>query len=590
MKAKSVEAVWVWRYGTAPFKATYGRLPGAGSTTYTKDFLQASGDCAEALDQVFSRKQEVPFDLTLVWPGGSRNGKILEAADYSSNGRLNLRWDTNNAPDPWRLHPNPESTSVATFPGDPTRTTEQDADLELGKLTALDAEPWLVAVKLHGEADTLHVRAYMGSPPVGLEYTTTEQLPSAIRAAMDQVPLNGGCATVCFGTGIRAPKIVSGVLGALTRGPNVLLIGPPGSGKTIALEDLRNLFERGSLAAFDASKLHDAWSSWEAPDFGSHSKVRTVVFHPSYSYEEFVIGLYPVPAMSGGVHLKLRPGPLPALAHWAAEVGNRSLLLVDEFNRGNASAIFGDTLALLDKDNRCDEAKGQPGTMIDRSYSELELKVPEDFATTAGDSIGSTLRLPLSLNIVAAMNSSDRSVAPLDAALRRRFSIVRVDPDYDILAAQLGITTSMVFSPIQSLESCTVDDVSCLAITILRTLNKRIELVLGSDFLLGHSLFWDVNRSSVQEAFESLCSAFDERVIGTLRMTFVDQDESLSAILNGPPPPVEVSPAVIAPVSGVVRWVRPTVELTAVASDRLQILSTREMTLSDAAAALQSLL
>lgn len=590
MKSKPVEAVWVWRYGTAPFKATYGRLPGAGSTTYTKDFLQASGDCAEALDEVFPREQGHPFDLTLVWPGGSRQGKILEAADYSSNGRLNLRWDTNDAPDPWRLDPNPKSSSVATFPGDPTRTTEQDADQELDKLTALGAEPWLVAVKLHDEADTLHVRAYLGNPPVGLEYTTTGLLPRAIQAAMDQVPLNGGCATVHFRAAIRAPRIVGGVLDALRRGPSVLLIGPPGSGKTIALEDLRNLFECDSLAAFDASKLHDAWISWEAPEFGSRSRVRTVVFHPSYSYEEFVIGLYPVPATSGGVHLELRPGPLPALAHWAAESGNRSLLIVDEFNRGNASAIFGDTLALLDRDNRSDGAKGQQGATIDRSYSELELKVPDDFATGSGDSIGSTFRLPLSLSIVAAMNSSDRSVAPLDAALRRRFSIIRVEPDYGTLASRLGITSTMAFSAVQGLASWTVDDVSCLAITILRALNERIEFVLGSDFLLGHSLFWDVSGGSVPEALGTLCSAFDERVIGTLRMTFVDQDESLSAILNGPPPPVGVSPTGSAPVGGVVRWVRPMSGLTAVASDRLQILSTQEMSLSDAAAALQSLL
>ena len=147
------------------------------------------------------------------------------------------------------------------------------------------------------------------------------------------------------------PRVVSQVLDALSRGPNVLLVGPPGTGKTVALEDLRELFEKGaSSLLFDPDILHDAW--FELPPVPT-GMVRTIVFHPSYSYEEFVIGLYPVPAQGAGVDLQPRPGPLLSIAHWASE-GSPALLLIDEFNRGNAAAIFGDMLALLDKDKRVD--------------------------------------------------------------------------------------------------------------------------------------------------------------------------------------------------------------------------------------------
>ena len=143
------------------------------------------------------------------------------------------------------------------------------------------------------------MRAYLGKPPSDLEHTTTAQLPAVVGSDMAAVPTNGDCAVAIPSSGPskRAPKVVAQVLDALRRGPNVLLLGPPGIGKTVALEDLRALFDTGSSAVlFDPSRIHDAWPPVTSVPKG---KVRTIVFHPSYSYEEFVIGLYPVPAESG---------------------------------------------------------------------------------------------------------------------------------------------------------------------------------------------------------------------------------------------------------------------------------------------------
>jgi 5-methylcytosine-specific restriction protein B len=405
---------------------------------------------------------------------------------------------------------------------------------------------------------------------------------------MASVSSGGGCAVarIAPGATARAPKIVSQVVAALERGPNVLLVGPPGTGKTVVLEDLRTLFETGTATVlFDPSLIHDAWSESAQLPTG---KVRTIAFHPSYSYEEFVIGLYPIPVPGGsGVELEPRPGPLLSLAHWAGEVPRSALLLIDEFNRGNAAAIFGDTLALLDKDKRRDDSIGQAGATIDRPYSGLSVEVTPEFATSAGTSVPEQLHLPSTLWIVAAMNSSDRSVAPLDAALRRRFSIVRVEPDYDALAIRLGIAPGQALPPTGNPPGWSPSDVAQLAVALVRRLNERIEAVLGADFLLGHALLWDVGGTDTPSAVASLCAAFDENIASTLRMTFADQDEPLGAILGaGPPPP----PGGASGGSQIAHWLPPSAELEAVAPPRLRIRLTQDLPWPDAVDALRSLL
>lgn len=192
MTAHAVQAIWVWRFTKTPFRATYGRRPG---TTYSKDFLQASSECAHALDVALGRRPREHLRLTYEWPGGTRRGSLFEAADYSENGRLDLRWETDRAPAPWRLFPGTDSSALKTFVGDPTRDTAAGADQEWDVFNARGDDPWLVVVKLAGERRRLHVRAYLGSPPPELAYTSTALLPPKVHELMDRVPLRGGCAS-----------------------------------------------------------------------------------------------------------------------------------------------------------------------------------------------------------------------------------------------------------------------------------------------------------------------------------------------------------------------------------------------------------
>jgi len=585
-----VEAVWIWKFQASAFKATYGRLAG---TTYTKDFLQASGTCAQLFDDVFRGQTTAPIDLEYRWPGDSAAGKLLEASDYESNGRLHFRWDTNKAPAPWRLHKNPSPDTIETIPGDPDHTTESSADAELAKLEQQQLDPYLVAIKLRDEERILHLRAYLGNPSDSLSYSSTTNLPAVLQDAIAAMPNSHACTALYFGgQDSHQPqkpisKLANAVLDALRRSPNVLLIGPPGCGKTVALEELRSVFEHQAVAPqFDASSLHAAWHV----AFPRHFKVKSTVFHPSYSYEEFVMGLYPTSVTGEGMSLTLRAGPLLSLAHWASVADNGSLLLIDEFNRGNAASIFGNTLALLDQDQRSDPVTGFAGASIDRTHSEMPFDVASDFETSNGTSVGEQITLPKALYIVAAMNSSDRSVAPLDAALRRRFAIVRAEPDYELLTNHLAINGSSPFAKDRGFEEWTRNDVLQLGVRLLSEINRRIENLIGSDFVLGHSLFWHIAGSETLDTLQSLCAAFDASVTGSLRMTLTDREEILAAVLNGPRPPSEEE-SLSQPSSDMLCfWMHPTTRLEDLGLPRLRIRSTIDMTPPDAVSALLTVL
>jgi 5-methylcytosine-specific restriction protein B len=335
----------------------------------------------------------------------------------------------------------------------------------------------------------------------------------------------------------------------------LLLIGPPGTGKTVLLEHLIDFVENpGRGVQFDADKAHDAWEEVEGTEPG---KTASLVLHPSYQYDNLVVGLLPRPAEGGGVGVRVATGPLVNLAHYASQDGRRALLVLDEFNRANAAAVLGDTLALLDKDKR-----GR--AHIDLAYGDLGIQVPDGYAANGTTGADAHFTLPPGLWVVAAMNTSDRSVAPLDAALRRRFTIVEKQPDYDLLAEHLGADAGLDLT--EPLEQWTVEHVSTLAVELLRALNARIDAVLGIDFRLGHSNVWGVEGSTVEEALLALCSAFDHRIVQTLRLSLQDDDGALAAILRAGTSEQPLSGEV-----GVAWWVKPDAELGTYASARLHV-------------------
>ena len=150
-----------------------------------------------------------------------------------------------------------------------------------------------------------------------------------------------------------------------------------------------------------------------------HHVFRTV-FHPDYTYTDFIGQVMPIVVNKKDIIYKIVPGPFTkALAEAYNDTNRKVLLIIEEINRGNAAAIFGDIFQLLDRDIK------------DNPYSinnELICSYLRKYTKNKFNS--NEFNLPNNLDIMATMNTSDQNVYTLDTAFRRRFSFVRVKNDF----------------------------------------------------------------------------------------------------------------------------------------------------------------
>ena len=193
--------------------------------------------------------------------------------------------------------------------------------------------------------------------------------------------------------GTKAPTIVSGLI----KGFNELYYGIPGCGKSYAVN----------------KRVEDVFGIKDGDD----NKIRTT-FYLDYSYNDFVGQLMPQ-SVGGVIDYKIKAGPFTtalAEAYHGYKNNIPVVLIIEEINRGNAPAIFGDIFQLLDRDDN-GESEYEITNIVVKQYLE-ENGITNPF--------GNKIRIPKNLWIFATMNSSDQNVFKLDTAFKRRWDMKRM--------------------------------------------------------------------------------------------------------------------------------------------------------------------
>ena len=184
---------------------------------------------------------------------------------------------------------------------------------------------------------------------------------------------------------------------AMSRARNLILFGPPGTGKTYRLL-------KSYLPAYT-----EAPAAEQRPDDAEAQTTRRyefVTFHQSYAYEDFVEGIRPRVRSDGSVTYDVTPGVFRRLCERAKkDTSHRYAIFIDEINRGNVAKIFGELITLLELDKRA--TYNAAGGLI----SGLEATMPH-----SGDQFG----VPANLDVFATMNTADRSISLLGARTAAR--------------------------------------------------------------------------------------------------------------------------------------------------------------------------
>lgn len=207
----------------------------------------------------------------------------------------------------------------------------------------------------------------------------------------------------------RIANALAPVAEQLERKGQVILYGPPGTGKTYqALQVAEEMVARSSCGRAWGDLSAEERRALKGGSDPASQRIWTCTFHPAYGYEDFVEGLRAKP-VAGGLEFRPEPGLFRRICALAAKHRSEDfVIIIDEFNRGDSPRIFGELLTLLELDKR------------ERVHVQLPLS-------------GDSFTVPRKVRILATMNTADRSISLLDAALRRRFGFVEYLPEPKVL-------------------------------------------------------------------------------------------------------------------------------------------------------------
>lgn len=330
-------------------------------------------------------------------------------------------------------------------------------------------------------------------------------------------------------------------------GRNVLLYGPPATGKTRLISELFDALNKPLEAQHGILlDIADAKKPFSRPKqeitIPQPIKVVWTTFHQSYGYEDFVLGLRPE-ITDGGTRLQPWAGVFldAALELSDPESKYKSVVIfIDEINRGNAARIFGEFMTFLDFDYRDGGRVPLPLPLRQLTYNGDQ---SENIRRLGGKAttIPKGFTFPKHVYLVSTMNSVDRAAVPIDSALARRFDRIEMRPDLDTLAQYWKLEYTKIPVPTEdNWESLSPFETGYL---LLDRLNVTIASDLGPEFELGHGLLTPVlahntaadgTTQPVDEevAWRSLAKTWDDILFPQLEDRYSGRPEQLMDLLH----------------------------------------------------------
>jgi hypothetical protein len=345
----------------------------------------------------------------------------------------------------------------------------------------------------------------LNSLPSGKTYSSIKELYNCLKVELhdygpkDMIDIQSFiwvCADAAKKNGIkpviRSPpdhETLDRIKSILNRKGQVILYGPPGTGKTYWAEKAANELASYSMFGKGYDQLLGEERSIIVGNENDHGMVRMCCFHPAYGYEDFIEGYRPKKE-NNIFRYVLVDGIFKGLCRDARDNPQfKYYIIIDEINRGDIPRIFGELMTALEKDKR--------DTKIILPLSSEGLAVPKN------------------VFIIGTMNTTDRSISVLDAALRRRFGFIELMPDSSILKDSI-------------IEGIQLGD-------WLDLLNRKICKFLGDDarnLQIGHSYLLEENGKPISD-FYKFQRIVHEEIIPLLQEYCYEDYYKLERILGG---------------------------------------------------------
>ena len=263
---------------------------------------------------------------------------------------------------------------------------------------------------------------------------------------------------------------------------NFIIYGAPGTGKTYSTIDYAlAIINHQSFDDFVRANPDRKTNLIRYKQMVEDGRIVFTTFHQNYGYEEFIQGLRP-DSSSPTLAFKTIDGVFKTIADKALndeDENNNYVIILDEINRANISKVFGELITLIEEDKRWGENDQMSATLQS----------------------GDVFAVPNNLYIIGTMNSADKSISLIDAALRRRFVFFEQIPDKE-----------KITDP--SLKE------------VFETINKKLVYELEStDLLVGHSYFMNKTKSD-------LVSIMNNSIIPLFYEYFYDNRKKIGSVLQ----------------------------------------------------------